>query len=178
VLPGSEARLAAVRPTEDLAGTVATRSAGLIEFSATLSFRRAEDVPEAPTLPVLPERARCSVVETYDIAENRREILGEILALSEGDLGSALETILRSLTIAAALSDAIFETRAACVAPVRPAPAETLQALALDVRKAGFPVRFAPTWMPLAEGEIGLGVSGKEQELRGFLEGHPSYRLA
>jgi hypothetical protein len=167
-----------VRPTEDLAGTVATRSAGLIEFSATLSFRRAEDVPEAPTPPVLPERARCSVVETYDIAENRREILGEILALSEGDLGSALETILRSLTIAAALSDAILETRAACVAPVRPAPAETLQALALDVRKAGFPVRFAPTWMPLAEGEIGLGVSGKEQELRGFLEGHPSYRLA
>jgi hypothetical protein len=167
-----------VRPTEDLAGTVATRSAGLIEFSATLSFRHAEDVPEAPTPPVLPERARCSVVETYDIAENRREILGEILALSEGDLGSALETILRSLTIAAALSDAILETRAACVAPVRPAPAETLQALALDVRKAGFPVRFAPTWMPLAEGEIGLGVSGKEQELRGFLEGHPSYRLA
>ncbi len=167
-----------MRPTEDLAGTVATRSAGLIEFSATLSFRRAEDVPEAPTPPVLPERARCSVVETYDIAENRREILGEILALSEGDLGSALETILRSLTIAAALSDAILETRAACVAPVRPAPAETLQALALDVRKAGFPVRFAPTWMPLAEGEIGLGVSGKEQELRGFLEGHPSYRLA
>jgi hypothetical protein len=167
-----------VRPTEDLAGTVATRSAGLIEFSATLSFRRAEDVPEAPTPPVLPERARCSVVETYDIAANRREILGEILALSEGDLGSALETILRSLTIAAALSDAILETRAACVAPVRPAPAETLQALALDVRKAGFPVRFAPTWMPLAEGEIGLGVSGKEQELRGFLEGHPSYRLA
>jgi hypothetical protein len=167
-----------VRPTEDLAGTVATRSAGLIEFSATLSFRRAEDVPEAPTPPVLPERARCSVVETYDIAENRREILGEILALSEGDLGSALETILRSLTIAAALSDAILETRAACVAPVRPAPAETLQALALDVRKAGFPVCFAPTWMPLAEGEIGLGVSGKEQELRGFLEGHPSYRLA
>ena len=167
-----------MRPTEDLAGTVATRSAGLIEFSATLSFRRAEDVPEAPTPPVLPERARCSVVETYDIAENRREILGEILALSEGDLGSALETILRSLTIAAALSDAILETRAACVAPVRPAPAETLQALALDVREAGFPVRFAPTWMPLAEGEIGLGVSGKEQELRGFLEGHPSYRLA
>ena len=167
-----------MRPTEDLAGTVATRSAGLIEFSATLSFRRAEDVPEAPTPPVLPERARCSVVETYDIAENRREILGEILALSEGDLGSALETILRSLTIAAALSDAILETRAACVATVRPAPAETLQALALDVRKAGFPVRFAPTWMPLAEGEIGLGVSGKEQELRGFLKGHPSYRLA
>ncbi|HEY6673952.1 MAG TPA: hypothetical protein VIZ59_03470, partial [Rubrobacteraceae bacterium] len=99
-----------MRPTEDFAGTVATRSAGLIEFSATLSFRRAEDVPEAPTLPVLPERARWSVVETYDIVENRREILGEILALSEGDLGSALETILRSLTIAAALSDAILET--------------------------------------------------------------------
>jgi hypothetical protein len=167
-----------VRLTRDRAGTVATRSAGLIEFSATLTWRSAEEMPQGPTLADLPASARCSVVETDDISETRREILGEILALSEGDLGSALETILRSLTIAAALSDAILETRAAYVAPVRPAPAETLQALALDVREAGFPVRFAPTWMPLAEGEIGLGVSGKEQELRGFLEVHPSYRLA
>ena len=164
-----------MRPTGDPAGTVATRSAGLIEFSATLSWGSAEDVPEGPTLQILPTSARCSVVETDDFTENRREILGEILALSEADLGSALERVLRSLTIAAALSDAILETRAARVAPVRPAHAETLQALALDVREAGFAVRFAPTWTTLEEGEIGLGVSGAERELRRFLLAHPSY---
>jgi hypothetical protein len=167
-----------VRPTGDPAGTVATRSAGLVEFSATLSWRRAEDVPTGTTLPTLPETARGSVVETNDTAENQRELLGEILAPSESDLGCALETLLRSLTIAAALSDAVLETRAARVAPVRPCPAATLQALALDLRDAGFSVRFAPTWTPVAEGEIGLGISGAEQELMSFLEAHPSWRMA
>jgi hypothetical protein len=162
-----------VRPTSEPAGTVATRCAGLVEFSATLSWRSAEDLPKMPTLGISPETARCSVVETDD--HNRREILGEILALSEADLGSALETVLRSLTIAAALSDAVLKTRAIRVTPVLPAPVAALQALAMDVRRAGFPVRFAPTWTPLAEGEIGLGIRGAERELQSFLEAHPSW---
>jgi hypothetical protein len=61
---------------------------------------------------------------------------------------------------------------------VRPSPAKTLQALALDLRDAGFLVRFAPTWAPVAEGEIGLGIGGAEQELLNFLQTHPSWRTA
>jgi hypothetical protein len=167
-----------VRLTRDRAGTVATRSAGLIEFSATLTWRSAEEMPQGPTLADLPASARCSVVETDDISETRREILGEILALSDAGLGSALDTVLRSLTIAAAISDAVLKSRATRVAPVRQAPSGTLQALALDVREAGVPVRFAPTWTPLGEGEIGLGFSGAGQELAVFLEAHPSWKLA
>jgi len=174
----AERRLTAVLPTGEAAGTIATRSAGLVEFSATLSWRCAEDVPPAPTLPALPESVRCSVVETDDPGEGRREILGEILALSERDLGSALETILRSMTIAAALSDALLETRAARVVPPHSAPASALQALALDLWSAGFPVRFAPSWTPLPGGRIGLGVGGSEEELRRFLEAHPSWEMA
>ena len=135
-------------------------------------------MPQGPTLQILPEGARCSFVETDDLGANRREILGEILALSESDLGFALGAVLRTLTTAAALSEAVFETRAARVAPVRAAPAATVQALALDVRGAGFPVRFAPTWTPLAEGEIGLGIGGAERELRGFLGEHHAYGIA
>jgi hypothetical protein len=165
-----------VHPTGDPAGTVATTTAGLMEFSATLRWDRVEDVPQAPTLLALPETARCSVVETDDPAENRREILGEILALSERDLGSALESVLRSLTITAALSDAVLETRAARVTPPRSAPAMILQALALDLRDAGFHVRFAPSWTPVPEGAVGLGVLGAEQELESFLLAHPSWR--
>jgi hypothetical protein len=133
-------------------------------------------VPGEPTLRTLPTGARLSVVETDDGA-GTREILGEILALSEGDLGSALESVLRSLTSAAALADAILETSAARLKPVRPAPAGPLQTLALDVREAGFSVRFAPTWTPLSEDELGLGVGGDEGRLRDFIGSHPSWSM-
>jgi hypothetical protein len=133
-------------------------------------------VPGEPTLCALPTGARLSVVETDDA--QTREILGEILALSEADLGFALENVLRSLTIAAALADAILETSAARLQPVRPAPAGPLQTLALDVLEAGFSVRFAPTWTPLSEGELGLGVRGAEEGLRAFLAAHPSWSIA
>ena len=81
-LLSAERRPTTVFPTGDPAGTVATCTAGLLEFSATLSWNRVEDLPQAPTLPALPETARCSVVETDDPAMCRRGILGEILALS------------------------------------------------------------------------------------------------
>ncbi|CAN5831286.1 hypothetical protein BH18ACT11_BH18ACT11_04060 [soil metagenome] len=173
----AERRLAAVRPTGDAAGTVATRSAGLIEFSATLSYRCAGEVPEALAPPALPDTVRCSIVETGDPEEARREILGEILALSETDLGIALETVLRSLTITATLSDGVLQSRAARLAPVRQAPVAALQTLALDLRDAGFAVRFAPTWTPVTEGAVGLGIRGAEQELERFLESHPSWSV-
>jgi hypothetical protein len=145
-----------------------------VEFRAKLSFGGAEDVPGEPTLRALPTGARLSVVETDDGA-GAREILGEILALSDAELGNALENVLRSLTVAAALEDAILETSAARLEPVRPAPAGPLQTLALDVLDAGFPVRFAPTWTPLSEGELGLGVGGAEERLLAFLAAHPSW---
>jgi hypothetical protein len=167
-----------VLPTGDPAGTVATRTAGLLEFSATLCWSRAEDAPQTTALPALPETARCSVVETDDPETGRRGILGEILALCEEDLGSALETVLRSLTTSAAHSDAVLETRAARMTPPGAAPASTLQALALDLWNAGFQVRFAPSWTPVRVGAIGLGVLGAEQELESFLLAHPSWTLA
>ena len=162
-------------PTGDPAATVATCTAGLLEFSATLSWERAGDLPQAPTLPVLPETARCSVLKTDDPETGRLGILGEILAHSEDDLGSALDAVLRSLMTSAALSEAVFQCRVARITPPASTPAATLQALALDLRDAGFVVRFAPSWTPVPEGAIGLGVLGAEQELMSFLEGHPSW---
>ena len=166
-----------MHPTGDPAGTLATSAAGLIEFSAMLSWDNVEVVPAGPTLFAVPETARLSVVETDDPAQNRREVFGEILALSEGDLGSALEVVLRSLTITAALSDAVLESRAARVRPPRPAPAAILQSLALDLRDAGFRVRFGPSWTPVEEAAVGLGVLGAERELVSFLRTHPSWRV-
>ena len=163
-------------PTGDPAGTIATRTAGLLEFSATLSWSGLEDLPEAPTLPALPETARCSVFETDDPETVKREVLGEILALSERDLGSALENVLRTLATSAALSDAVLRTRATRVASPASAPAPALQALALDLWDAGFGVTFAPSWTPVPEGSVGLGILGAEQELQSFIGAHPSWR--
>jgi len=158
-----------VFPTGEPAGTVATCTAGLLEFSATLSWNKDEDLPHTPTLPVLPETARCSVVETDDPEKGKRGILGEILALSDRDLGSVLQIVLRSLTTSAALTEAVLETRAARVIPPASAPA-------LDLRDAGFGVRFAPSWTPVPEGAVGLGILGAEQELLSFIEAHLSWR--
>jgi hypothetical protein len=165
-----------VLPTGDPAGTVATCTAGLVEFSATLSWGSVQALPQAPPLPILPETARCSVVETDDPETGKRGIVGEILALSERDLGSALQNVLRTLTTSAALSDAVLETRAARVTPPASAPATTLQTLALDLKGAGFGVRFAPSWTPVPEGAVGLGILGAEQELLNFIEAHLSWR--
>ena len=175
-LISAERRPTIVFPTGDPAGTVAIRTAGLLEFSATLSWNTVQDLPQMPTLPALPETVRCSVVETDDPETGTREILGEILALFERDLGSALENVLRSLTTSAALCDAVLETRATRVTPPASAPATTLQALALDLRDAGFEVRFAPSWTPVPEGGVGLGILGAEQELQSFIEAHMSWR--
>lgn len=164
-------------PTPDPAGTIATRTAGLLEYSATLSWKTVEDLPKAPTLPVPPETARCSVLETDDPERARREVLGEILAFCERDLGSALENVLRKLAISAALSDAVLEIRATRVTPPASAPAAALQALALDLWDAGFGVTFAPSWTPVPEGSVGLGILGAERELRGFIDAHPTWRV-
>ena len=125
----------------------------------------------------MPEPARFSVVETDDPAMPKREILGEILALSDRELGSALETVLRSLTITAALSEAVLETRATRVWSPGSASATTLQALALDLWEAGFCVRFAPSWTPVPEGTLGLGVLGAEKQMKGYLRAHSTWRV-
>jgi len=116
------------------------------------------------------------VVETDDTAAYTRAIVGEILALCETDLGSALESVLRSLTFTAALSDAVLETRASRAEAPAATPQVTLQALARDLWEAGFGVTFAPSWTGVPFGAVGLGVRGAERELDGFLRAHPAWR--
>ena len=166
-----------VLPTGEPAGTVATRTAGVAEFGATLFWDRAEDAPPGPTLPTLPECVRCSVVETDAPGEARREVLGEVLALTRRDLGQALETVLRSLTAAAALSGAVLETRVVRVAQPEAVPSGVVQALALDLWNAGFGVRFGLSWTPSQNGGVAVGFRGAEAELKRFFGEHPSWEM-
>ena len=167
-----------VLPTGEPAGTVATRTAGVAEFGATLVWDRADDVPPGPLLPTLPETVRYSVVETGKAGEVRRELLGEVLALTQRDLGSALDAVLRSLTSGAAISGALLETRVVPVARPRATSSLIVQTLACDLWDAGFAVRFGPSWTPSPGGGVAVGFEGAETELRRFFGGHPSWELA
>jgi hypothetical protein len=157
---------------------VATRTAGVAEFGATLLWDRAEDAPPGPTLSKLPGRVRCSVVETDAPGEARRDLLGEVLALTRRDLGLALGTVLRSLTATAALSGAVLETRVVRVAHPEVPPSGVVQALAHDLWNAGFPVRFGPSWTPSPHSAVAVGFRGDEAELTRFFGKHPSWEMA
>ena len=166
-----------ILPTGDPAGTIATRTAGAAEFFATLLWDGAEEMPPAPTLPVLDGNVLLSVVETDEPSVGRREILGEVLAMTERELGAALETVLRSLADAAALSGALLETRVAHVARPAVAPSGAVQALALDLWGAGFAVRFGPSWTPSPMGGLVVGFGGASSGLAKFLGAHPSWEV-
>lgn len=165
-------------PNADPAGTVVTRAAGLVELHATLSWQRPEDAPAGPLVSAPPGKARCELSETRISGGTAREVSGTIRALTDGDLGAAVEAVMRDIAASAAVSEAVLEIRAVRVASPRTTPPDVLQALALDLWKSGFSVRFAPSWDPAPEGTVGLGLGGAEEEIRGLLTDHPSWILA
>jgi len=143
-----------------------------------LSWRGPEEMPPLPTLPGWSgaESARISVSETEDPESPGRRLAGEISALTQPELGSALEAVLRSVTKVAALTEAVLEVGAVRTVTPKEASPAALQELARDLGDAGFPVRFAPTWTPAPEADVCLGVGGANGDLRDFLSAHPSWR--
>ena len=120
---------------------------------------------------------RLSVVETEDPGSAGRCIAGEIRALTQHELGSALEFVLRTVTTAATLTEAVLEVEAVrAVTPEAPSPV-ALQELARDLWEAGFGVRFAPSWTLASGADVCVGV-GTNRDLGDFLSSHPSWRLA
>ena len=155
------------------AGTIATRTAGAVEFEATLSWRCPEDVPPEPMLRELPA-ARYSITGGPQTATRR--LAGEIRAFSPSELGSALEAALRSVTALAALTEAMLEVRAVRTAPPRVASPRAVEQLARELWSAGFRVRFGPSWKSAAAADVYVGIG--DGELQGFLRSHPSWSVA
>jgi hypothetical protein len=138
-------------------------------------------VPPHPTLPEWPGAgtARISVAETQDPGSSGRRIIsGEIRALTQQELGSALDAVLRSVTTVAALTEAVLEVEAVRWATPKVGSAHSLQALARDLWEAGFPVRFGPSWTPGPGADVCVGVGGANRDLGAFLSVHPSWRVA
>lgn len=162
------------------AGLIATRTAGVVEFSATLAGQSPGDVPPGPVLGMLPGfepgTLRCSFVETDESHRTERRVAGEIRAFTEGELGAALDAALRAITVAAALTEAVLEVRAVRVASPGVASPRALEGLARDLWEAGFAVRFGRSWSAAPGVEISVGTGGAEGALEDFLRGHPLWK--
>ena len=151
--------------------------AGAAEFRATLAWRSPEDVPLEPTLVGPFAAARYSLAESEGPEAATRYLSGELKALSQADLGAALEAVLREVTTFATLTEATLEVRAVRSLPPRVASPRALEGLARDLWEAGFPVRFARSWTPapVAEAYLGLGV---REDLFEFFRWHRSWSPA
>ena len=158
--------------TGEPAGTVATRAAGLADFCAVFEW---EEAPEqAPRcLPAPDGTFRLDVLEERSPCGTRLQVRGSILALA--GLGGALEKVMRRVADAAAVSGAVLEMRVSRETPPRPFPPDLVQALATDLWRAGFPVRFGPCWEPVGGAGLALGAGGEQETLLGFLRDHPEW---
>lgn len=153
--------------TGDPAGTLATRTAGLIEFHATLEWDGAESIPSC--VPAPEPFYRHDLEEVLDPAGTSLRVSGAIRAMTTSGLGAGLERVMRAVSNAAALSGAVLEMRSFRERQPLAAPRGPLQALALDLWRAGFTVRFAPSWRPAETRSLILGVRGEEEALLDFL---------
>ena len=161
---------------EEPPGTVFTRNAGSIYVEAVLWCRNGEDVSfgELPSF----GDARSYLVEGGSPTSGKQILKGEIRALSEPALRSALDTLMRHLTTGAALLEAVLETRAERRAPVTVAPATAVGALARVFYEAGRRVRLSGCWSPLPAGAgIAVGVKGAEAEIERLLLEHPAWEI-
>ncbi len=132
-------------------------------------------MPNGPILPgLLLDAARCSIAETE--GPRARCLAGEIRALSQPELGSALDAVLRCVTAVAGLTEAVLELEAVRAVPPRVASRRAVEELARDLWSAGFTVRFGPSWVPAPEADVYVG-SG-DGGLRDFLRSHPSWSIA
>ncbi len=173
-MPGATlptARRLAVALTGQPAGTVATRVAGLVDFRATLEWEAPEGRPPS-CLPEPEGSCRHDLSERLSPCGTRLEVRGGIRALMEGSLARALDGVMRRVADAAAVSGAVLEMRVLREAPPRSVNPDDVQALAADLWRSGFAVRFEPCWEAVGpEGPV-LGAQGNEWAIREFLGAH------
>ena len=162
---------------DEPAGKICTLTAGAVGIRATLRWHPGRELRE-PVLPPLPnnDRVRCSFEEETDRDPASLTITGGVRAFGEQDLRRAVDSVLRAISADSALSEAVLEARAVRLASPAVTPAATLEALARDLRDAGFPVSFGRSWSTVTGAEIAIG-TGTDSDLVEFLAGHPSWAV-
>ena len=162
----------------ELAGRISTRNAGAISFSATLTWRSGEEMPDGLILGDPPPGARFySLTNTEDPLLATRKISCQIRALYDEDLTAALDKALRYVNIHAALTEAMLETSIVRLAAPSVPPSALVEKLAWQLWSANLPVSFGPSWTPAPGADVSVGNRGAQEALKGFLQTHPTWQL-
>jgi hypothetical protein len=115
-------------------------------------------------------------VEKADEDTASHTVTGEVRAFCERNLRRAVDSVLRAISAASALSEAVLEARAVRVASPSATPATALEVLARDLRDAGFPVSFGRFWAAANDAGICVGTGG-DPGFREFLGEHPTWGM-
>ena len=147
---------------EEPAGLIPTRTPGSVRFEATLTWQSPKDTVRGGICPSPPKSVKAFISES-DGPEGVRRISGEVRAFAEEELADVLDSLLRSVTSTAAISEAVLEVRSIRVARPRIVPRGVLERLSRGLWESGFGVRFGPGWTPLYDGaEVAVGIRGAE----------------
>lgn len=162
--------------------TISTHTAGAVEFTASLTWRNQEDMSNNHIIQSISAldgfRVRSTLRETGDLERVTRNVSGEILAMTEEDLGFALDAVLRAVGDVAALSEAVMETRAVRLASPREVPAWLVKRLGRDLSKAGFEVDSVPVWTAANGVDVCVGADGIREDLEYCLTHGSAWRVS
>ena len=120
-------------------------------------------------LPDFPENAKPLLTESPGTDGVSRLLTGELRALRDRDLASALDLLLRAITAKATLTDAVLETRVLRMVDPSPANDSLVCGMARELWSAGFRVTFGPSWEPVADADLVLGTGGPGSALERFI---------
>jgi hypothetical protein len=124
----------------------------------------------------MPGAKFCFLVQTDHIESATRKIFCEIRALYPEQLNGALDAVLRSVTVHAALTEAVLETRVVRLADPSEAHPALAETLARQLSDRGLPVSFGPSWIPAPGADVSVGIQGSGGVLERFLWSHSGWR--
>lgn len=98
-----------------------------------------------------------------------------VLAPTERELGATLDALMRATAAYAALAEAVLEVATVRSIPPKVASRPALEALARDLCRAGFPVRFAPSGALAGPADVWVGTGGAS-DVEAYLRSHPRWQ--
>jgi hypothetical protein len=160
---------------------ISTSAAGAAEVFARFSWRTPADEPREYLLSAIgdlmddPEASR----HLLDTKEAGNCVLrGNVRAMTPEALGERVGWFLRSVSVYAARTEAVLETRAARTADPIVSPVGVVGDLASILAKAGIPSRCEEVWTPLPpDAACGLGTGGMEESIQALLLDHPQWTV-
>ena len=124
----------------------------------------------------MPGAKFCFLVQTDHLESATRKISCEIRALYLEQLNGALDAVLRSVTVHAALTEAVLETRIVRLADPSEAHPALAETLARQLSDRGLPVSSGPSWIPAPGADVSVGTQGSGGVLERFLCSHLGWR--